>query len=110
MPHTDAPIEIDTRFGAVTAPATSVVTFTDGVPGFEKCRRFVLASLAAIDPFTCLQGLDDPRPSFLAIDPRAVVEDYQPSLSGADRRRLEADDHDPLVWLALVRAGDDAAT
>jgi flagellar assembly factor FliW len=105
-----APFEVDTRFGPFVGAAADVVTLPDGVPGFERCRRFVLAALPGIAPFTCVQGLDEPRPSFLAIDPRLVVEGYAQPLSDADRGRLAAAAGDPLVWLSLVQIDGERAT
>lgn len=80
-----------------------VVTLADGLPGFEACRRFVVVTSQPIEPFTCLQGLDDPQPSFLAIDPRVVVPDYDVALGEPDRARLDARADDVLLWRALVR-------
>lgn len=105
-----ADLDIETPFGAFSADSAAVVTFKGGLPGFERCRRFVLVSAPSLGPFTCLHALDGERPSFLAIDPRRVVDDYVPALSAADRRRLDAADGAPLVWLSLVRLGDDGAT
>jgi flagellar assembly factor FliW len=110
MPETDAIVQIDTRFGPFAVAAADVVTLPDGVPGFERCRRFVLAALPGIAPFTCVQGLDEPRPSFLAIDPRLIVDGYTQPLTDADRQRLDAADGEPLLWLALVQTGGDRAT
>ena len=109
MPDTDA-IEIDTRFGPFAGAAADVVTLPEGVPGFERCRRFVLAALPAIAPFTCVQGLDEPRPSFLAIDPHLIVDGYAPTLTDGDRQRLDATADESLVWLSLVRTDGDHAT
>ena len=109
MVETDA-FEIDTRFGPFAGAAADVVTLPEGVPGFERCRRFVLAALPAIAPFTCVQGLDDPRPSFLAIDPALIVDGYAPALGDSDRQRLDAAAGDRLVWLSLVRTDGDRAT
>jgi flagellar assembly factor FliW len=110
MPDTDAIVEVETRFGPFAGAAADVVTMADGVPGFERCRRFVLAALPAIAPFTCLQGLDEPRPSFLAIDPRLIVDSYAPTLGDGDRQRLDAAAGDALLWLSLVRTGGERAT
>ena len=33
-----------------------IVTFTQGLPGFEATRRFVLVASPSLDPFTLLQG------------------------------------------------------
>ncbi len=92
-----------TRFGVFAASDRDVVTLPDGLPGFENCRRFVLVSAGELDPFTCLQGLDDPRPSFLALDPRLAVDGYDTELASPERQRLAAGADEPMLWLALVR-------
>jgi flagellar assembly factor FliW len=85
------------------------ITFPEGIPGFEVCRRFVLLSADEFAPFCCLQSLDPPAPSFLAVNPRAIVPTYRNSLSGDDRQRL-GPDPDALVWLALVTLHADRGT
>ena len=67
------PSTVDTRFGIFGVRAEDVVTFPDGLPGFEGCHRFVLLSAEALAPFRCLQALDPPGPSFLAVDPMAIL-------------------------------------
>ncbi len=100
---------IETRFGSFDVQSDAVVAFPEGVPGFEGCQRFVIVTAPTLDPLTCLQSLDDPHPSFLAVDPRLVVPDYHLELPPAARHRLEARDDDRLVWLALVRLDADTA-
>ena len=87
-----------------------IVTMPEGLPGFESCRRFVLVSSETIQPFTCLQALDEPRPSFLSLDPRQIVAEYAIALNDADRARIDARRHDPLLWLAVVSVADENAT
>ncbi|MGE3176132.1 MAG: flagellar assembly protein FliW [Vicinamibacterales bacterium] len=96
---------VETRFGAFQAAESDVVHIPGGVPGFEQCARYVLVGAPDIRPFTCLQGLDAPQPSFLVIDPRIVDPSYAAALSSADYRRLEASDRETLLWLAIVRVG-----
>ena len=100
---------IETRFGSFAVDSAAVVTVPDGLPGFEGCRRFVIVTAPTLDPLTCLQGLDDRRPSFLAVDPRRVMPGYHVALPPADRHREEASEGEPLLWLALVRLDSDAA-
>ena len=85
-------------------PQHAVVEFQDGLPGFERCRQFVLVSDPALQPFTIVQGLGANAPSFAAIDPLLVVGGYRTDLPEADHARLQADAATPLVWLALVSA------
>ena len=53
-------------------------------------------------PLRRLHAIDGADASFLAIDPRAVLDNYRCDLSVSDRRRLGAGDNDPLLWLAIV--------
>jgi flagellar assembly factor FliW len=88
----------------------AVVTFSEGLPGFETCRRFVLVRSATLEPFTVVQGLDGAAPpAFVAIDPHLVERDYFALLDGADLDRLDADPGKPLLWLAIVATQPDGA-
>jgi len=83
---------------------SGVVTFADGLPGFEGARQFVLVTSATIEPFTIIQGTDEGGPSFVAIDPHRVAPGFRPALEAADRARLGEPGDGPLLWLALVTA------
>ena len=88
----------------------AVVTFADGLPGFETCRRFILVKSGAIDPFTVVQGLDGAAPpSFVAIEPHRIEQGYRSTLDRSDLDRLQAADGHPLLWLALVAAQPDGS-
>jgi flagellar assembly factor FliW len=92
------------------APALEgVVTFAEGLPGFEACRQFVVVESAGMQPFTVVQGLDAGGPAFVAIDPRRVAGDYATDLDRVDRARLGASGDEPLLWLAIVAAHDDGS-
>jgi flagellar assembly factor FliW len=81
---------------------SEAVTFPDGIPGFESCRSWVVMAAENATPLRRLHALDGAGASFLAIDPRTVLDNYRCDLSAADRRRLGAGDTDPLLWLAIV--------
>jgi flagellar assembly factor FliW len=86
-----------------------VIDFPSGIPGFETCRRFVVVTSAEIAPLSCLQSLDPPEATFLAVDPRLVDSTYDLTLREFERMRLGASD-EPLVWLALVTVSGKTAT
>jgi flagellar assembly factor FliW len=90
-----------------TAPER-IVTFSQGLPGFEDCRRFILVASPSLDPFRLLQGTGPTTgPSFVGIDTKQVDTPYRTSLAPADLARLDARPSDKLVWLALVAAQPD---
>lgn len=86
-----------------------VVTFADGLPGFEAHRQFVLVASPEMQPFTVMQGLAADGPSFVAIDPRMIDRSYPATLDRIERERLRADEREPLLWLAIVAASDDGS-
>lgn len=88
---------------------SEAVTFPDGIPGFESCRRWVVMAAEGSTPLRRLHALDGVGASFLAIDPRMVLEGYRCELSASDRHRLGAGDDEPLLWLALVMVEESGA-
>ncbi len=95
LPPAAAPVEPSNEI-------EGAITFPDGIPGFEACRRFVLLEAEAAAPLQRLESVEGPPAAFVGIDPRVVVPGYRCRLSPADLRSLQARDDTPLVWLALV--------
>ena len=113
MTQPAAPLEpeppVDRSAGAdgFEARAEDVITFPDGLPGFEACRRFVILSCDDDRLFQCLQGLDASAPAFLTIDPMRALPSYRLILGPQDRVRLDVRDDDALLWLAIVLVAAD---
>src|SRR5262245_44139839 len=100
---------IYTRFGQFEASREDIITFPDGVPGFEACRQFVLIKSDSMAPLKCLQAVEPPYPSFLVIDPKLVEPEYQLKLGANDRRRLGGAD-EVLLRLVIVASTDQGAS
>jgi flagellar assembly factor FliW len=109
-PQAPVPTVVTTRFGTFAVDPTSVIQFPEGLPGFEQNRRFVLISSEEVAPLHVLHAVDGPAASFLAVDPRFVLDTYRTTLAIGDRLKLDADDDMPLVWLVLVATDGDGAT
>lgn len=84
-----------------------VVTFSEGLPGFEEHREFMIVAAPDMAPFTVMQGVTATAPSFVAVDPRVIDGTYQTTLDRVDLMRLSAHEREPLLWLALVAAHED---
>ena len=95
-------IRVETAFGSFDVAPADIVSFPAGLPGFEECRRFVVLSSRELEPFKCLQSVDGPSASFLAVDPRLVFPEYRCQLTEVDKARLGDPGEEQLVWLAVV--------
>ena len=98
----DERIRLSTRFGEFEADPRSLVTFPQGLPGFEGCRRFAILTSAAAAPLQCLHAVDGIPATFLALDPRLVLPEYRCQLGDTDAVRLQSSDPATLLWLALL--------
>lgn len=62
-----------TRFGLLEAAVSALVTFPDGLLGFESARRFLAVPHGDGEtPFVWLQSVDTPDLAFLLMPPAAV--------------------------------------
>jgi flagellar assembly factor FliW len=95
-------VRLQTRFGEFEADSRDLLTFPEGLPGFEACRRFLLLSSPDTAPLRCLHAVDGPAASFLVLDPKVVLPHYRCVLSATDQKRIGAADGAPLLWLAIV--------
>lgn len=78
-------------FGTVEVPAERVITFPQGLIGFEGQTRFILASEEqAGEPVSfTLQSLDDTNLAFQIIAPTALGFGYELELSDAEEALLK---------------------
>ena len=114
MIHTQIPVPLHPPvagpLSATVVDRRHVIGFPAGLPGFEACHSFILMQLEGNDEFHCLTALEGPNASFLVVDPRHVVPDYQCELSDADAARIGATGAAPLLWLVLVTVERDGTT
>ena len=85
----------------------AMITFNEGLPGFENCRQFLLMTSADSEPFAVIRGVGPDGPSFVAIDPARVVPGYALVLDPADLVRLGSDGAQQLLFLCIVTVRED---
>jgi flagellar assembly factor FliW len=102
-------LDTDLAVDGIDPRPENTIRFPDGIPGFERCRHFVLLMRDDVPPLGWFQALDAPHPAFLVIDPRLVLPTYRCILSPLDRLRLDVTPDDALVWLAIATPGADEA-
>jgi flagellar assembly factor FliW len=96
-----------TRFGALEVRPDQVLTFSEGLLGFEDCRRFVLIEKGKSGYFRWLQSLDRPELAFVTIDPSYVLPGYEPVLSRWELEKVQLPSVAKAVVLAIVAVSSD---
>ncbi|HTX18014.1 MAG TPA: flagellar assembly protein FliW [Bacteroidota bacterium] len=64
------------QFGEFEFDDDHVLTFPEGIIGFEECRRFVLVNDEDSRPFHWLVSVEEEGLSFPLIDPRLLIPEY----------------------------------
>ena len=99
--------QVSGRFSAAAINAGDVVSFPEGLPGYETARAFVLIEIPEQAPLKMLHAVNGSDVCFLVVDPKSVLAAYRCELTASDRLRLGAGDDGTLLWLAIVMVGDD---
>ncbi len=88
-----------------------IITLPSGLLGFEENKRYVLIADPEDAPFMWLQMIDEPRKSFIVIQPHYFLEKYEPELSESDVRFLGLNSPEDAMVLNIVTVkGPDKAT
>lgn len=98
-------------FGSVEVDPEKVISFPEGLTGFEGCKRFMLVHEAVDESPAAytLQSLENPSLAFLIADPAALGFQYQLALSDAETALLQTPAADDLaVMLLLYKQDGDA--
>jgi flagellar assembly factor FliW len=91
-----------TRFGELEIKDNEVITFPNGIPGFEELRKFAVLNIPETQPIQWLVSLEDENVSFPLIDPWLVLETYEVDLSKQDLDILQVEDPSDLVVWSIV--------
>lgn len=91
-----------TRFGRIEVDEEAVITFSQGLFGFENYRRFVVLCPDEKSPFRWLQSLEEPSLAFVVIEPRHFMPDYAPTISDADAEAIGLNMDTPYLIFVVV--------
>ena len=85
-------MEIKTQyFGTIPCSEEEFIHFSDGLFGFSDLKKYVpLAFQDNSDALISLQSIEDPKISFILMNPFQLYSDYAPALSEEDSRLLDA--------------------
>lgn len=96
------------KFGEVTVEAASILHFPEGVPGFERLKRYGLVQVDEEAPFLRLLSLDEPAVAFVILNPMLIWPDYKPQLAQEELQGLELANDEDLELYCIVTLNSDA--
>ena len=95
------------RFGAQEVARDEVITFPDGIPGFESRKSYALFDDPDNPPFQWLLSIESPRLAFVVVNPAFLWPDYDPKISREDLKSLDTADTDDVIVYSIVTLADD---
>lgn len=91
-----------TRFGTLEVASDLVLTFPEGLIGFEMFTRYTVVCTDDQGVLRWLQSLDEPALAFPIIQPGIFRPDYTPTISDQDARFLGLTPEIPALVFAVV--------
>lgn len=91
-------------FGEIEIDEEEVLTFPEGIPGFEQYKKFIVINNPDEEnPFDWLQSVDNEDLAFVIINPFFVYPDYDITIPGSAIEKLKIkDETDVFVYTIVV--------
>ncbi|MDQ2085101.1 flagellar assembly protein FliW [Herbivorax sp. ANBcel31] len=96
------------HFGKIDVDEEKIISFEDGIPGFENQRRFiVLYDGEEGSPFRWMQSIDDTNLAFAVVEPMTIVADYDGEIPLEAVEKLEIEKPEEIMVLSIVVVTED---
>ena len=94
------------RFGNLIIEKENIITFEQGLLGFEELTQFAIIAVEECLPFEWLVSLEDPVVAFPILDPTLLFSDYKPSLTKDDLVLLDIKKEMDVEMVCIVTLGE----
>lgn len=89
-------------FGKKEINESKIITFSEGLPGFEERTKFVLLEHSSAEPIYWLQSIEDEKLAFATIIPQDFYSDYTIDLNSYDVAVLDLKSPEEALVLAIL--------
>ena len=86
------------RFGNLEVEKNEIITFTEGLLGFESLKKFTVVDPGDQTLILWLQSIDDEAVAFPIIEPRIFMPDYRVKLLPAELNSLSLENLNDKVY------------
>ena len=93
--------------GEIKYEENNIITFSKGLPGFDKLRKFILLDLQEYEPFKLLQSLEDDEISLIVTSPYEFFKEYEIKLSEEVIKNLNIESPNQVMILTTVTLNSD---
>jgi flagellar assembly factor FliW len=96
-------MKINTKFfGEVTINTDSILSFDEGLLGFEKHTEFALLELFEMEDFVALQSLKDQEIAFILLKPWRLFDNYNIQISDIDLADIQIEEEKQVALYNVV--------
>lgn len=102
-------MEVKTKVnGIVNVEEKQLVTFPEGLLGFEKYKKFALID-SEYEPFIWLQSTEESNLAFLMIDPFLICNDYEADIDDSTLKNIGMESAEDIIIMTLVTIPKDGS-
>ncbi len=102
-------MELKTKVkGIVEVEEKQLVTFPEGLLGFEKFTKFALIE-SEYEPFIWLQSAEDSNLAFLMIDPFLICPEYEADIDDSTLNKIQVESPEDIIIMTLVTIPKDGS-
>lgn len=102
-------MEVKTKVnGIVNVEEKQLVTFPEGLLGFEKYTKFALID-SEYEPFIWLQSTEESKLAFLMIDPFLICNDYEADIDDSTLKNIGVESAEDIIIMTLVTIPKDGS-
>ena len=95
-------------FGEMEIDDSTIITFPEGIIGFESTKRYTLISPLGEEKFPMwLQSVEAKEPCFVVYDPMEIYPDYKFEISDEEQALIKVDENTPYRCIAVAIVPDD---
>ncbi|NYF23924.1 flagellar assembly protein FliW [Sporosarcina sp. JAI121] len=91
-----------TILGVVEVSESEVLTFENGLPGFEDEKNFVLLSIEGNEVYQILQSINSKEVGFVTANPYLFTDDYTIDLDESTVESLNIESEEDIIVLTIV--------
>jgi flagellar assembly factor FliW len=95
------------RFGQVEIQDEDIISFSEGILGFNELKKFVLVDDPNDDIFAWLQACNEPGIAFPVLEPELFSDNYKITLTKSDLEALKMSPADKASFFCIVTIPED---